>query len=60
MKSKLEKLLLGNEDFIIEGQLNKNKVSELARKYDKKLLGLLMLDEEVKNHFFSNGTDPKK
>ena len=57
MKSKLEKLLLGNEEFLIEGQLNKNKVSELARKYDTKLLGLLMTDEEVKNHFFSNVED---
>ena len=57
MKSKLEKLLLGNEEFLIEGQLNKNKVSELARKYDTKLLGLLMSDEEVKNHFFSNVED---
>ena len=57
MKSKLEKLLLGNEEFIIEGQLNKNNVSELARKYDTKLLGLLMSDEEVKNHFFSNLED---
>ena len=57
MKSKLEKLLLDNEEFLIEGQLNKNKVSELARKYDTKLLGLLMSDEEVKNHFFSNVED---
>ena len=57
MKSKLEKLLLGNEEFLIEGQLNKNKVSELARKYDTKLLGLLMSDEDVKNHFFSNIED---
>ena len=53
MKSKLEKLLLGNEEFVIEGQLNKNKVSELVRKYDVKLLELLMKDEEIKNHFFS-------
>ena len=57
MKSKLEKLLLGNEELIIEGKLNKNKVSELARKYDAKLLGLLMSDEEVTNHFFSNIED---
>ena len=57
MKSKLEKLLLANEEFLIEGQLNKNKVSELARKYDTKLLGLLMSDEAVKNHFFSNVED---
>ena len=57
MKSKLEKLLLANEEFLIKGQLNKNKVSELARKYDTKLLGLLMSDEAVKNHFFSNIED---
>ena len=57
MKEKLKKLLLGNEEFLIEGQLNKNKVSESARKYDTKLLGLLMSDEEVKNHFFSNIED---
>ena len=57
MKAKLEKLLLGNEEFVIEGQLNKNKVSELARKYNTKLLGLLMSDEKVKNHFFSKIED---
>ena len=57
MKLKLEKLLLSNEKFLIEGQLNKNKVSELARKYDAKLLELLMSDEEVKDHFFSNVQD---
>ena len=38
---------------MVEGQLNKNKLAELARKYDAKLLELLMSDEEVKNHFFS-------
>lgn len=53
MKQKLEKLLQHLE-FLVEGQLNKNKLAELARKYDTKLLELLMSDEEVKNHFFSN------
>lgn len=53
MKQKLEKLLQYPE-FLVEGQLNKNKLAELARKYDTKLLELLMSDEEVKNHFFSN------
>ena len=53
MKQKLEKLLQ-HPDFLVEGQLNKNKLAELARKYDAKLLELLMSDEEVKNHFFTN------
>ena len=51
MKQKLEKLLQ-HPEFLVEGQLNKNKLAELARKYDAKLLELLMSDEEVKNHFF--------
>jgi len=56
MKQKLEKLLQ-HPDFLVEGQLNKNKLAELARKYDAKLLELLMSDEEVKNHFFSSIQD---
>lgn len=56
MKQKLEKLLQ-HPEFLVEGQLNKNKLAELARKYDTKLLELLMSDEEVKNHFFSKIQD---
>ena len=56
MKQKLEKLLQQPE-FLVEGELNKNKLAELARKYDVRLLELLMSDEEVKNHFFSNVQD---
>ena len=56
MKQKLEKLLQ-HPEFLVEGQLNKNKLSELARKYDSELLELLMSDEDVKNHFFSNIQD---
>ena len=56
MKQKLEKLLQ-HPEFLVEGQLNKNKLAELARKYDAKLLELLMSDEEVKDHFFSNVQD---
>ena len=52
MKQKLEKLLQ-HPEFLVEGQLNKNKLAELARKYDAKLLELLMSDEKVKDHFFS-------
>ena len=52
MKQKLEKLLK-KPDFLIEEDLNKNKLAELARKYDARLLELLMKDDEIKNHFFS-------
>ena len=53
---KLEKLLQ-HPEFLVGGQLNKNKLAELARKYDVKLLELLMSAEEVKDHFFSNVQD---
>jgi len=53
MKKELENLLLHNEEFLVEGILNKNKLSELARKYDAKLLNVLMKEEKIKNHFFS-------
>ena len=53
MKKELEKLLLQHEGFLVEGILNKNKLSELARKYDAKLLNVLMKEEKIKNHFFS-------
>lgn len=52
MKDILEKLLLTNENLLVEGKINKNKVSELARKYDKDLLDLLISDEEIKRFFF--------
>lgn len=42
-------------NFIIElsdGKLNKNRLSELARKYDAKLLSLLMSNSLVKEQFF--------
>ena len=52
MKQKLEKLLQ-HPECLVEGQLNKNKLAELARKYDTKLLELLISEEEVKEHFFS-------
>ena len=42
MKKELEELLYQHEEFLVEGTLNKNKLSELARKYDIKLLNVLM------------------
>lgn len=53
MKKELENLLSQHEEFFVEGTLNKNKLSELARKYDAKLLNVLMKEDKIKNHFFS-------
>ena len=53
MKAELSNLLMNVEEFVVNGVLNKNKLSELARKYDAKLLNLLMKEENVKNHFFT-------
>lgn len=49
MKKELENLLSQQEEFLVEGVLNKNKLSELARKYDAKLLNVLMKEEKIKN-----------
>ena len=53
MKKELEELLSQHEEFLVESVLNKNKLSELARKYDAKLLNILMKEEKIKNYFFS-------
>lgn len=53
MKQELEKLLSHHKSFLVEGVLNKNKLAELARRYDPELLNVLMGDEKVASHFFS-------
>ncbi|MFS9179324.1 DNA methyltransferase [Streptococcus australis] len=53
MKQELEELLSQHENFLVEGILNKNKLAELARRYDPELLNVLMGDEKVASHFFS-------
>lgn len=53
MKQELERLLAQNDNFIVEGVLNKNKLAELARQYNPELLNLLMSDERISQHFFS-------
>ena len=57
MKNELTNLLMNVEEFVVNGSLNKNKLSELARKYDAKLLNLLMKEENIKNHFFTTLED---
>lgn len=53
MKKELQNLLVKNPDFLVDGVLNKNKIAELARRYDPELLNVLMEDEKVASHFFS-------
>lgn len=53
MKQELEELLSQHKSFLVEGVLNKNKLAELARKYDPELLNVLMGDEKVASHFFT-------
>ena len=57
MKAELSNLLMNVEEFVVNGALNKNKLSELARKYDSRLLNLLMKEENVRNHFFTTLED---
>lgn len=47
-------LLLGKDERIVsEGKLLKNKIVELTAKGDKKLISLLLSNERIKNHFFT-------
>mgnify|MGYP003089031664 FL=1 len=48
MKLELESLLLTQDMYVIDGVLNKNKLSELAKKYDSQLLKLLMGEESTR------------
>ena len=57
MKAELSNLLMNVEEFVVNGAFNKNKLSELARKYDATLLNLLMKEENIKNHFFTSLED---
>lgn len=53
MKKELERILMENLDFVVDGTLNKNKLTELASKYDSVLLKVLMTNASIKSHFFS-------
>ncbi|HEL0582171.1 TPA: site-specific DNA-methyltransferase [Streptococcus equi subsp. zooepidemicus] len=53
MKQELEQLLSQHEAFLVEGELNKNKLAELARQYNPELLNLLMSNEKISQHFFA-------
>lgn len=53
MKQELEQLLSQHDAFLVEGELNKNKLAELARQYNPELLNLLMSNEKISQHFFA-------
>jgi len=55
MKNTLEiliKTLENDERLVVDGELLKNKVIELANKMDTELLKLLKSEKDLKNHFF--------
>lgn len=52
VNKELSMLLLSQEEFVVEGAVNKNKISELARSYNQKLLNLLQQNKKIKSHFF--------
>lgn len=49
---KLTKLLKSDERIVVEGEVNKNKAAELARKYDTEFLNLLQSEDKIKDFFF--------
>mgnify|MGYP004465213901 FL=1 len=53
MKKELENLLMENSEFVIDGVLNKNKLTEFANKYDSALLKILIQNALLKSHFFT-------
>jgi adenine-specific DNA-methyltransferase len=50
--SELELLLSKNEDYVVEDKVNKNKVAELAHKYDADLVDLLAGNKAMRQLFF--------
>ncbi|CAG8472670.1 20117_t:CDS:10 [Cetraspora pellucida] len=56
-RKKLTQLLKKDERLIIDGNLAKNKIIELALKFDKELLKLLLSSPEIKKIFFQEVDD---
>lgn len=50
--NELELLLSKNDKYIVEEKLNKNKVAELAHKYDPELIDLLASKDSMRKLFF--------
>lgn len=52
LQNDLIQLLKSQDNLVIEGELNKNKIVEAALKLDPKLIGILVKNEIFKKHFF--------
>lgn len=50
--SELELLLSKNENYVVEDKVNKNKIAELAHKYDSELIDLLASNKAMRGLFF--------
>ncbi len=53
LQQELVELLQQNENFVVEGQLNKNKIIESTLKIDPVLIKLLLNSSTFKTHFFT-------
>lgn len=51
--SELELLLSKNDEYAVEGTLNKNKIAELAHKYDAELIDTLANNKAMRRLFFT-------
>lgn len=49
----LTQVLMSEPTFLVEGELNKNRIAALARQYDQKLLALLLSQPELTHFFFT-------
>ena len=50
--NELEHLLSKSENYLVEDKLNKNKIAELAHKYDSDLVDLLASHKDMRRLFF--------
>jgi len=50
--SELELILSKNDDYVVEGKVDKNKIAELAHKFDAELVDLLASNKAMRKLFF--------
>ena len=51
--NELEQILSKNDDYLVEGRLNRNKIAELAHKYNGELIDLLAAHKDMRRLFFA-------
>lgn len=54
LQNDLIELLKHEDSLVVDGQLNKNKIVEMALQVDPKLIKLLLQHDTFKNHFFTD------